>query len=293
MKMRYGTWIAVLMGGLIMASCSPPESGDTNDQTGIENRTAEIKMQMDAPHRRVMQECSQAMKGSWDTYNETNWPTATTYASYAYTSADSGAWNLLMSNYGGVDPNGVYHTAYNVSCRYDSSTVYYTPCNITYGSHDTMLSRYTCQGNCPATYNHGGECYAFMNLLAYRSGVYQKPNYGFRIFPSDNCIRYTTATCNLPAAQKVLRPAADADMPLVPNTTLVPGDFLRNPGVHALIVVSTANSPNITVLDSNSVSPDHLTYEEIVGSHVKTLSDLAAYRVLKCAYNTTNTCSSN
>ena len=124
-----------------------------------------------------------------------------------------------------------------------------------------------------------------MNLVAYRSGTYQLSGYGFKIFPPDHCITYTTASCD--SSNKVLRPTNDTDMPMATYANIVEGDYLRRPNGHALIVVRKISSSQVVDLDSNSVGGDSF---EQAASHVlgftsgDTNSNLGAYRVLKCAY---------
>jgi hypothetical protein len=234
-----------------------------------------------------MHECSQALTGSWTIYDETNWPVTTTPASYAYTSADTDAWNRLLAS-----PNysKTGQPDYFVSCLYQTGgTAYYTPCPITVGSYDA--ARYSCQGTAPCSgTKHGGQCKPFMNLVAYRSGpgIYQgpAPYYLFKAFPTDPCIKYTTLTCNLPVGQQVLRPTNDQDMPVATFSLLTEGDFLRMPDGHATIVVRKVSSTQVVVLDSNWSSVN----QEQVSSHVMgfnnnhDVTDLGSYRILKCVY---------
>lgn len=286
MGTRLATFVAFIVGSLVLASCS----ADTDDLVD-DNFLGTATQELDAAHTRVVQECSQAMSGSWNTYNATNWPTGATYATYAYTSADAGAWNLLLDNTYNGSVRGWW-----TSCKKTlADAPQYTPCNLVagtgYGDLDTPISNFTCQGNCAsATYKRGGQCKPFMNLVAYRSGLYQNSGYQWKSFPSDTCIAYTTASCNL--ATKVTRPANDANMPLATYANIIEGDYLRMPYDHAAIVVRKIDSLNVVVLDSNWLPGSGGTGngKEIVGSHVMgftgtgTHSDLGAYRVLKCAY---------
>ena len=270
--------IVVLVATLFALGCS----GEGDDYVG------DVQQGLDATHTRVIRECSQAMSGSWWTYNETNWPDGPTptYATYAYTSADAGAWNLLLANTGGYGYSGFY-----TSCMRYRSEGYlpwpYTACQLSlstgYGSYE--MPNYTCQGNCSSGYKRGGQCKPFMNLVAYRSGTYQNPGYQWRSFPTDKCIRYTTATCN--TGNPVTRPDNDADMPKATYANIVEGDYLRRPDGHAVIVVRKISSSQVIVLDSNWSGGDG---SERVSSHSMAFSsgdsnsNLGAYRVLKCAY---------
>ena len=225
---------------------------------------------LDADHTRVIRECSQAMSGSWWTYDETDWPTGTNYGSYAYISNDTGAWGLLLDN----TYNGAVR-GWWTSCRRTTSVKNYDPCYLTaYGDLDTA-SQYDCQGSCAsATRFHGGQCKPFMNLVAYRSGLYQNPDYAWKSFPTDDDIGEWST---------------DADeMPYATYANIEPGDYLRLPYGHALIILRKIDSLNVVVLDSNWVNGGD-GYETI-GSHVLGFSgtgnyNLGNYRVLKCAYN--------
>lgn len=278
----------MVVSAIFLFSCSAENSGTSdNGDIGVNIQA------LDSAHTRVVQECSQAMSGSWTTYNATNWPTGTTYASYAYTSADAGAWNLLLNNTYNGSIRGWW-----TSCKKTlADAPQYTPCNLAagtgYGDLDTPISNFTCQGSCSsAPYKRGGQCKPFMNLVAYRSGLYQNSGYAWKSFPSDACIAYTTASCGLSPDKQVVRPANDANMPLATYANIVEGDYLRMPYDHATIVVRKIDSSNVVVMDSNWVNGGSGAGngKEIVGSHVLgftgsgTHNDLGAYRVLKCAY---------
>lgn len=218
---------------------------------------------------RVINECSQAMTGSWWTYNETNWPTGTTYGSYAYISNDLGAWGNLLDNTYNGSVRGWW-----TSCRKTSSVQNYTPCSLTYGDLDTA-SLYDCQGSCTGGIHHrGGQCKPFMNLVAYRSGLYQNPGYAWKAFPSDSQIDSWSK--------------ASDQMPDATYSNIEPGDYLRKPYGHALIIVRKINSSNVIVLDSNWSGGDGA---EKISTHSMAFTgnggntDLGAYRVLKCVYN--------
>lgn len=287
MSTRKNVFYAMIIGliGMFMFGC-----GSEEDLT-----VGKITQALDADHTRVIRECSQAISGSWWTYDETNWPeyeqsngyTGVTLGSYAYISNDLGAWGKLLDATTAYSVRGYY-----TSCRSeaadppstdpDEGVVNYTPCHLAYGDLDTASS-YDYQGG----YYHGGQCKPFMNLVAYRSGLYQNPYYAWKSFPTDLCIYYTTATCNYDPAYRVARPTDDTDMPMATYSNIEPGDYLRLPWGHALIVVRKIDSSNVVVLDSNWVGGGN-GYEKI-GSHVLGFSgsgnnNLGNYRVLKCAY---------
>lgn len=236
----------------------------------------ELRQALDSARTRVMQEASQAMTGSWSTYNENSWPTGTNYANYAYTLADRGAWNKLLAS-----PR--YGNGYFVSCSsYHNRSPNYGPCSVSWGAFE--MPYYTCQGYCPSMYMRGGQCKPFMNLVAYRSGIYQTSGYGFKSFPADGDI------ANLNGSP---RPTNDPDMPLATYANILPGDFLRRPDGHATIVVSKINSLRVVVFDSNWTGTSGVSNGngyEIVSSHELgfsgsgSWSDLGTYRVLKCVY---------
>lgn len=209
-------------------------------------------------HRgRLVWEAARAMVGPTGADGYT-WSTSTTNASYAYVSEDSGAWSSLRSAYGTL-----------VSCRNDNDTTNnYTPCSLTYGTDN--VSQYVCQTNCGTYGYHGGQCKAFMNLVAYRSGVYHGTNWAWKTLPTDSWIASNTS--------------------LSTYATALPGDLLRKTtsSQHAVIIVRVISSSQIVVMDSNWVSGGD-GYEKI-GSHVLgytgsgTSSDLGTYRVLNCVY---------
>lgn len=268
-KNRFGMFAVALICSLLIMSCS--------DEIGGEGELDEIgtaTQKLDATRTRVIRECSQAMWGSWWTYNETNWPTGTTYASYAYTSADIGAWNLLLANTGGYGYSGFYTSC--MRYRSEGHLPYpYTACQLSEstGAGSYEMPYYTCQGYCPSAYKRGGQCKPFMNLVAYRSGTYQNPGYAWKSFPVDSAINGWDTSAD--------------QMPYATYTNILPGDYLRRPYGHALIIVRKINSSRVVVLDSNWSGGDGA---EIVSSHEMGFtggggnSDLGAYRVLKCAY---------
>lgn len=291
---RVRSLATLLLAGMALGvvSCSP-DNGNVADENGIESSQM---MLLDSSHRRVMQECSQSMWGSWTAYDETNWPTGTTYGTYAYISNDLGAWGkLLDATYGCTyDINGNCATPWTrgwwTSCRSTTSTRNYTPCSdsLTYYGDLNTASLYDCQGTCTSgIHHHGGQCKPFMNLVAYRSGLYQNPGYAWKAFPTDTCITYTTATCTLPPAQRIVRPDNDVNMPKATYSNIVEGDYMRRPNGHALIIVRKISSSQVIVLDSNWTGGDGA---EQISSHSMAFtsgdsnSNLGAYRVIKCAY---------
>jgi hypothetical protein len=138
---------------------------------------------------------------------------------------------------------------------------------VTYGSDD--MPNYTCQGNCNIGHKKGGQCKAFMNLIAYRSGVYQNSNLSWASFPSDPDIDNWSE--------------GSGEMPKASYSNLESGDFLRKPDGHALIVIRKFvenNVEKVLVFDSNW----HNGNEEVL-SHEMTVGSLGSYRILKCVYN--------
>ena len=77
---------------VLLVACGSTDTATDGESVGT------VSEALDSAHTRVIEECSQAMSGSWYTYNETTWPTATTYGSYAYISNDLGAWGKLLDN---------------------------------------------------------------------------------------------------------------------------------------------------------------------------------------------------
>jgi hypothetical protein len=282
MKNKNRIWVIVSAFLLPAVSCSSDVNVEESD--GREKNIGEAQQPLfDSAHRRVINECSQAMTGNWWTYNETNWPLGDKYATYAYSLADQGAWNLLMANFGRTLADGTKQPAYFVSCLHKKGVVYYYPCGLlAYGS--SQMPYYTCQGSClSGSKVRGGQCKPFMNLVAYRSGTYQNPGYRWKSFPSDACI----ACSNCDEAHCIRRSDYDAGYPKATFANIVEVDYLRRPYGHAAIVVRKVSSTRVVVLDANWLTGDG---NEVVGSHelgftgTGSLSDLGTYRVLKCAY---------
>lgn len=263
--------VGLLFLGIILslfAGCAP--DAGTDEVIGVKTQS------LDANRTRVIRECSQAMSGSWWWKNETNWPIGTTYGFYSYISNDLGAWGRLLDNTYNYGVRGWW-----TSCRSTKSPDVvnydypdYPKCQLEYGDLDTA-SLYDCQGICTSGIRHrGGQCKPFMNLVAYRSGLYQNPGYAWKSFPTDSQISSWST-------------AAD-QMPYATYSNIEPGDYLRRPYGHALIIVRKNNSSSVVVLDSNYIDGDG---NEKIGSHVLGFtgyggnSDLGDYRVLKCVYN--------
>lgn len=264
-------FLLAVMSLMLVSACASVEETDTSNgekigQTQQGLTTAE-------KYARVINECSQAMTGSWWTYTTSNWPRTTTYANYAYTSSDLGAWDLLRTS---TAYSGSGTTGYYVSCLYVHPTKLYSPCYLTLFGSSEMPS-YTCQGSCSASSKmHGGQCKAFSNLVAYRSGIYQGSSYAFKAFPGDSTVN---------------------GYPLATYANVIPGDFVRRTvanSVHSAVVVSVISSTQAIVLDSNwtSANPsDHTNGngDEVVSSHAMSFSggglgDLSTYHVMKCVY---------
>jgi hypothetical protein len=245
---HYVSWSDIPLVGLHVDSVSSYAAGEIEvSRRGLHTTGPD--------HRgRLVWEAARAMVGPSGADGYT-WGTSTTNASYAYVSEDSGAWSSLRTAYGTL-----------VSCRNDNDTANnYTPCSLTYGSDN--VSQYVCQNNCGTYGYHGGQCKAFMNLVAYRSGVYHGTNWAFKTLPSDSWIASNTSLSTYATAQA--------------------GDVLRKTtsSPHAAITVRVISSSQVVVMDSNWSDG----YEKIIShtlgySGSGTTSDLGAYRVLNCVY---------
>lgn len=217
-------------------------------------------------HRgRLVWEAARAMVGSGGATGY-SWSTSDTYASSGYAAEDAGAWSFLRNAYSNTNSSGVWTTGHDVSCRADNdSSNNYTPCSLTSGSDN--VSQYVYQSG----FYRGGQCKAFMNLVAYRSGVYHGTNWAFVKFPADSWIASNTSLSTYATAQ--------------------PGDLLRKTTSlqHAVIIVRKISSSQIVVVDSNSIGANSNGNEK-VGSHTLgytgsgSTSDLGVYRVLNCVY---------
>lgn len=217
---------------------------------------------------RLLWEATRAVVGSANADSEDWSPAGTMYATSSYVSTDTGAWSSLRTAYTAYGITGYY-----VSCRADNdSSNNYTPCSLTKGSDN--VSEYECQnGSCTNNY-HGGQCKAFANLVAYRSGVFQGADYAWKSFPTYSWI---SSNCNN-----------------VTSGTIQAGDVLVYPNYHVLIVARVFSSTSVMVIDSNWIGGGD-GYEK-VGAHEMSFSgsginDLDNYKRLNCVY--TNDCSSS
>jgi hypothetical protein len=215
---------------------------------------------------RVVWEAARAQVGpggasayQWNTTTNVN-------STFNYALEDPGAWAALRTSYGS-----------NLSCRNDNDrTNNSSPCSLTYGADN--LAQYSCQGGSPCVFR-AGQCKAAMNLVLYRSGVYHRTNWGFRVLPSD---------ASTPSVAKKLTSA-----------TLQVGDVLRkvSPSPHAMIVVRVLSPTKAVVFDSNWVGGagqermgTHVVSIQTAGNLNGTVSDLDTYYDLDCVYKTNGQC---
>lgn len=249
-------WFAGLFFSVVPAGCGDHRGdADEGEQSPVISGASQ-GLSSD-PRTRMVQEASYAMWGNHYAYDAMNWPEGTRYATHAYTNQDRGAWDKLMRA-------AAYGSGSMVSCKGN-----FSPCYLSYGAD--QMPYYTCQGYCPASVYRGGQCKAFTNLVAYRSGVYQNPYYAFREFPHDSKIE---------------------NQPFAVHGTLKPGDILRRTTAtgspHSVIVVRRLSWPRIIVVDSNWVGGPG---REIVGSHEMRFDDQTpvgnpgTYRVMNCVYD--------
>ncbi len=210
---------------------------------------------------RVVWEAARAMVGPSNANGLHNsWSTADTYSTHAYVAEDPGAWSSLRAS-SQYSSWGI--TGWWINCRHDADWYNnYTPCSLQYGGDN--VSQYGFQGG----RSRGGQCKGFVNLVLYRSGVYHGANWAFKALPSD----WSATMSNQPWAT---------------YASIAPGDVLRRPGGHALIVVRKISSSQIIVVDSNWLGGDGA---EAIGSHTIGFSgsgnnNLSNYRNLTCIYN--------
>lgn len=208
---------------------------------------------------RVVWEAARAMVGpTLASSTQNSWPETATYSSYPYVAEDPGAWAALRAAYSSWGITGWW-----INCRHDADWYNnYTPCVLQYGGDNVW--QYGYQGN----RSRGGQCKGFVNLVLYRSGVYHGSNWSFKTLPSDAS-------------------AMMANQPWATYATISPGDVLRRPGGHALIVVRKISNGQVVVVDSNWVGGDGA---EAIGTHVLGFSgsgnsNLGNYRNLTCVYN--------
>lgn len=265
----------LLIAILFLFGCGSNESG-VEMKKEVASKT--FKLYPGAPggdRGRLLWEATRAMVGPYqaDSYS---WNTSPTLASWPYVSEDYGAWNALRNSsaYYGYGKTGYY-----VSClrNYWEGDLY-QPCYLWYGSFDPISWYTSYNETCDQGYR-GGQCKAFTNLVAYRSGIYHGSNWAFKALPSD--------------AQVYERSGIKAAKPW----NIQAGDVLRMPGGHSAIVARIYDSYNsIVVIDSNWVRlnyPDYGNGCEQVGSHAMSfggsgVNNLYNYYILDCVY--TNNC---
>lgn len=242
---------------------------------------------------RLIWEASYAMTGSPGGSCSTTsgcWTATGTIATGNYVGDDAAAWSSLRSGYG--------TTTGNVSCKDSSaatstSVVYLTQTSgsTTYNyickqaTNSSSASSYTTQRS---GYYKGGQCKAFSNLVAYRSGIYHTGGsvYTWKTLPSDSSISASTST-----------------YPVLSTSNITAGQVARMPSGHAMIIVAVSGS-SATVMDSNWVGTTTSTsgstvttsYYEQIGAHTMsfyssgsyngTVSDLDSYRHLDCIFST-------
>lgn len=251
---------------LSLGGCSSYEDGEYLPEDAV--GTAQQHLYAGAPtgdRGRLLWEATIAVVGSANADSEDWSPATEMHATASYVSTDIGAWNSLRSAYGTL-----------VSCRKDSDDGNnYTPCNLVYGADNAY--QYECQnGSCTNNY-HGGQCKAFSNLVAYRSGIFHGNNWAWKTLPADAWI------------------ASNCDY--VTSGTIQAGDVLRSTSYgHSVIVARVFSSTSVMVIDSNWI--DDGDGDEKVGAHAMSFSgsgigDLDNYRVLDCVYANDCTTSCN
>jgi len=206
---------------------------------------------------RLLWEATRAVVGSANADSEDWSPAGTMYATSSYVSTDTGAWNSMLNAYG------------NNACCVDGGL---SPCSLTYPCSTVLF--YECQSSSCTNNYHGGQCKAFSNLVAYRSGVFHGDNGAWKSLPTDSWI---TSNCSY-----------------VTSGTIQAGDVLRSTSYsHSVIVARVFSSTSVMVIDSNWLGGNG--YEK-VGAHEMSFSgsgigDLDNYRRINCVYN--NNCTSS
>lgn len=246
---------------------------DTVPTTTNENDSGDVKRQLysGAPtgaRGRLLWELTKSMIGPYGIDNY-QWNTTSTLATFPYTSEDVGAWNALRNSPAYYN-NGTI--GWYVSCRADNDSnnnIGYNTCSIAWGADN--VSEYV-QQKIPNGPFRGGQCKAFSNLVAYRSGVYHGTNWSFKALPSDTWLK----------DQQNLNKA-----PFATPATIQAGDILRMVDGHSAITARVINSYTVIVGDSNFVGGDG---KEQVASHVLSFSgsgynNLGNYHRLNCIYD--------
>lgn len=207
----------------------------------------------------LIRESSRAMTGGY-TYS---WPTGNVPGSFSYLASDVGAFNSMK--------DGIKGYGTSTSCRrvqgVSGLNSGYTKCYLTYGYDDTP-SLFSSQGG----KFKGGQCKAFTNLVAYRSGVLHGTNWAWKNLPSDS---------------------VTTNYPLLTSGNIQAGDVIRRPyptytDPHGGIVVRVLSGNKAVILDSNWV--DGGNGNENIGTHEMSftgsgsISDLGTYRRYNCVY---------
>ncbi len=257
------------------SNCQPTTPTVTNTNTNTQTTTTTPPNEKggyvlpgfsseESARARVVWEAARAMVGPTAADGYT-WPTGTNYAGYAYVAEDRGAWDSLRVAY--TDEDGMI--AGDLTCRSDDNLIYYTPCLTSYGSTDPNSYGYQPDSSSTTFHYRGGQCKAFTNLIAYRSGVLHGDNWAFKKLPYSGNVQMSSSNIR---AGDILRSNSDK---------------VR----HSLIVTRVFTENGITkavVIDSNWVTGNG---GESIGTHVLAFdgsngnSNLANYYAFQCVYD--------
>lgn len=271
--------IVLLVGAIIeVAACSPEPQTDERISDSVDLTTHVFYVlpgfasEADA-RARLVWEAAKALVGptqatgyTWPASKDATGNYVPVPGSFQYAADDPGAWTSLRVGY--TDANNVL--AGDLSCMGDNnSTLNSSPCLINYGSLNPNTYGYQPDKNTSTYRYRGGQCRAFSNLVAYRSGVYHGTNWAFKRLP----IALGTQ---------------------VTPSNLQNGDVLRSNQAlrHSVIVVrkftDTDGVQAAVVLDSNFVGSGN--GGEAIGSHVLRFSgsgnnNLGNYYAYNCIYS--------
>ena len=287
------------MASVAMAATSSAEEQAKRDRLAWEGAYAMVGCNKGLPNTPKDKggDCSNVSKYVAEVFDTSTNETKQLPSVYSYLNSDPGAAELLFRSWsdGGYGWYGTcYGHVYDYCTCTDSKNSGYRVCNqcgvgctcypytcwvqadplrnLAFYSYHIGL-RWLPDGQfvMDGDYPRGGQCKAFVNLLLYRSGIYQgpAPTYTFKRLPNDDTI--------------------DLVAPMVAGGSLRIGDALRNTvnTGHALVVLARIEPKDgkplsALVMDSNFIkgSDGH----EIIGTHVMTINELSSYRDLDCVY---------
>lgn len=177
----------------------------------------------------------------------------TTYATFSYLASDETAAKAAFSD------DALHGTCYNHS--YPPISTY--DCSVQHDPVTEVLQYSRHPGrDSEGVYSRGGQCKKFVALVLYRSGI-----------------RHTVAGSfsRLPEDAKISNDLVMFPVVAIPH----PGDILRRPNGHALIVAASIAGLGLIAVDSNYSGGDG---HERIAVHLMGPASLVEYHNLNCVY---------